>query len=228
MANTHRYGFRFVKNRWGGDTPETVVVRVGNAYSPNVTGATTANLNIGDPVYLNDSGNALLLDPGTTTTADDQVTQRAFGVIVGFPQVLINGALRPNAFYPAGTVYGSNYNNRTLATVIPVAGCVFEIDGNAAGGSSRDSRSEYEDVIGGCAHIVYSQINTTGTNPKANPLLNVSGITQAVANFRQLRIVGVGNLSDSIDYEATNVPLQVVFNLVQSSPWRTTSGFDGS
>lgn len=227
MANAHRYGIRFVKNRWGGDTPETVVCRIGSAYTPNVTGATTANLNIGDPVYLNDSGNALLLDPGTTTTADDQVTQRAFGIIAGFPQVLINGALRPNAFYPAGTVYGSNYGNRTLATVIPVAGCVFEIDTNAAGSSSFDERSEWENIVGAGAHIVYSQINTTGTNPKANPLISTT-TTQAVANFRQLRIVGVGNLGDNIDFTATNVPLQVVFNFVQDSPWRTTAGFDGS
>lgn len=228
MANTHRYGIRFQKNRWGGDTPEIVTRKVASAYSPNVTGATTANLNIGDPVYLDDSGNANLLAPGTTTTADDQVTQRCFGIVAGFPQVLINGALRPNAFYPAGTVYGSNYNNRTIVQLIPVEGCVFEIDTDAAGSSSFDTRAEWESVVGGCAHIVYSQIGTTTTNPKANPLISASGVTQAVANFRQLRIVGVGSLSDNIDFAAANVPLQVVFNFVQQSPWRTTAGFDGS
>ncbi len=228
MPNSHRYGFRFVKNRWGGDTPEIVLGKVISGYTPNVTGATTANLNIGDPVYYDDLGNFNLLAPGTTTTADNQVTQRAYGVIAGFPQVLINGALRPSSFYPAGTVYGSNYNNRTVVAVIPVAGCVFEVDTDAAGSSSQDTRAEFEGLVGGCAAVVYSQINTTGTNPKANPMLDVSDITQAVADFRQLRIVGVGNLSDNIDYTTTNVPLQVVFNLLQNSPWRTTAGFDGS
>lgn len=228
MANTHRYGFRFVKNRWGGDVPEIVTRKIASAYSPNVTGATTANLNIGDPVYLDDSGNANLLAPGTTTTADNQVTQRCFGVIAGFPQVLINGAVRPNSFYPAGTVYGSNYNNRTLVQIIPADGCVFEIDTDAAGSSSQDTRSEFESLVGGCAAVVYSQINTTTSNPKANPMLDVSDITQAVADFRQLRIVGVGSLSEAIDFAAQYVPLQVVFNLVQQSPWRTTAGFDGS
>lgn len=228
MANPHRYGFRFVKNRWGSETPEVVTRKIASGYTPNVTGATTCNLNIGDPVYLDDSGNANLLAAGTTTTADNQVTQQAFGVIAGFPQMLINGAVRPNAFYPTGTVYGTNYNNRTLVTLIPVEGCVFEIDTDAAGGSSFDTRSEFESAVGGCSAIVYSQINTTGTNPKANPLISASGITQAVANFRQLRIVGVGSLSESVDYTLTNVPLQVVFNLIQAAPWRTTAGYDGA
>lgn len=226
MPNQHRYGFRFVKNRWGGDTPETEVVRIASAYAPS-NGAVTCNLNIGDPIYKDDSGNAVLLPPGTTTTADDQVTQRAYGVIVGFPQILIGGGIRPNGTYPTGTTY-SSYAQRSLATVIPVEGCVWEIDTNAAGGSSRDTRSEFEDVLGGCAHIVYSALGTGTSNVKANPLINISGVTQAVAAFRQLRIVGVGRLGDAIDYETTSVPLQVVFNLVQQSPWRTTAGFDGA
>ncbi len=227
MANVHRYGLRFLKNRWGGDTPETEVVRIASAYSPS-NGSVTCNLNIGDPVYLDDSGNANLLVAGSTTTADDQVTQRAYGVVVGFPQVLINGAVRPNGTYPAGTTYGSAYNARTLATVIPVPGVVWEIDTNAAGGSSRDTRAEFENVVGGCAHIVYSALGTGTTNVRANPLFDIANITQAVANFRQLRVVGVGRLGDAIDFESTNVPLQVVFNFVQQSPWRTTAGFDGS
>ena len=228
MANTHRYGFRFVKNRWAGDTPEVVTRKIGSGYTPNVTGATTCNLNIGDAVYLDDSGNANLLAPGTTTTADNQVTQRAFGVIAGFPQMLINGAVRPNAFYPTGTVYGTNYNNRTLVTIIPADGNVFEIDTDAAGGTSFDTRSEWESAVGGCSAIVYSQINTTGTNPKANPLLSASGITQAVADFRQLRIVGVGAASETLDFAASNLAVQVIFNLIQAAPWRTTAGYDGT
>ena len=228
MANPHRYGFRFVKGRWGGDTPEMVTRKVASGYAPNVTGATTCNLNIGDPVYLDDSGNANLLVPGSTTTADNQVTQRAFGVVAGFPQLLINGGVRPNAYYPTGTAYGTNYNNRTIVTLIPVDGNVFEVDTDAAGGTSFDTRLEWESAVGGCSAIVYSQINTTSVNPKANPLFSASGITQAVADFRQLRIVGVGSLSESIDFTLTNVPVQVVFNLVQQSPWRTTAGFDGT
>ena len=228
MANPHRYGFRFVKNRWGGDTPEIVTHKILSGYAPNVTGATTCNLNIGDPVYISDLGNATLLDPGTTTTADNQVTQRAYGVIAGFPQMLISGAVRPNSFYPTATAYGTNYNNRTLVSLIPVEGAVFEIDTDAAGSSSQDTREEFESMVSSCAAIVYSQINTTSSNPKANPMLDVSDITKAVADFRQLRIVGVGSLSENVDYTITNVPLRVVVNLVQHSPFRTTAGFDGS
>lgn len=226
MPNVHRYGIRFLKNRWGGDTPETEVCRIASTYAPS-NGAVTCNLNIGDPVYKDDNGNIRLLVAGSTTTADDQVTQRCYGIIMGFPQVLIGGAVRPNGTYPTGTTY-SSYAQRTLATVAPVEGCVWEIDTNAAGGSSRDTRQEYEDVVGGAAHIVYSALGSGTANVKANPLFDIANVTQAVANFRQLRIVGVGRLGDAIDYETTNVPLQVVFNLIQAAPWRLTAGYDGS
>src|ERR1043165_8713844 len=98
MANPHRYGFRWIKSEFGGDTPQIVTRKIASAYQPN-NGSVGVNLNIGDPVYLDDSGNAVLLVAGSTTTADDQVTQRCFGVVAGFPQMLINGALRPNSFY---------------------------------------------------------------------------------------------------------------------------------
>lgn len=226
MPNTHRYGLRFLKNRWGGETPEPEVLRIASTYAPS-NGAVTCNLNIGDVIYKDDSGNAVLLAPGSTTTADDQVTQRAYGVVVGFPQILIGGAVRPNSFYPTGTAY-TNYDQRTLVKVIPVESAVWEIDTNAAGGGSRDSRAEFENVVGGAAHIVYSALGTGTANVKANPLFDIANITQAVAAFRQLRVLGVGRLSDNIDFETTNVPLQVVFNLVQTSPWRLTAGFDGA
>lgn len=226
MANTHRYGFRWIKSEFGGDTPQIVTRKIASAYQPN-NGSVGVNLNIGDPVYLDDSGNAVLLVAGSTTTADDQVTQRCFGVVAGFPQMLINGALRPNSFYVSGTVYGSVYANRTLVSIIPAPGNVFEIDTNAAGGTSFDTRSEFESIVGAGTHVVYSALGTATANPKANPLASTS-FTQAVANFRQLRVVGVGSASEAIDFESTNVPLQVVFNFVQQSPWRTTAGFDGS
>lgn len=215
MANPHRYGFRFLKNRWGGDTPEIYTGFFASGYTPNVTGATTCNANIGDPVKLKDAGTFELVTPGDGST--DDAAERTFGIIAGFPQVLINGAVRPNAYYPTGTVYGSNLNAQTIVQVIPVEGCVWEID-TATTSSSFDSKAEFQAVIGAVADWTYTQINTTTPNPKANPMLALSFAESTTV--RALRVVGLGRGFEQYDLTLANVPLQVVFNQVQASPWR--------
>jgi hypothetical protein len=163
-----------------------------------------------------DSGAFELATPGELD--DDDADERVFGIICGFPQVLINGAVRPNAYYPTGTVYGSNLNAQTQVQVIPVEGCVWEID-TATTSASFDTKAEFQAVIGAVASFNYTQINTTTTNPKANPQLVLS-FAESTA-VRQLRVHALGRGFEQYDLTLANVPLQVVFNQVQASPWRT-------
>lgn len=216
MANPHRYGFRFLKNRWGGDTPEVYTGFFASGYTPNVTGATTCNVNIGDPVRRMDSGAFQLTEPGELD--DDDANERTFGIVCGFPQVLINGGVRPNAYYPTGTVYGTNLDAQTLVQVIPVEAAVWEID-TATTSSSFDTKAEFQAVIGAVCSFSYTQINTTTSNPKANPMAVLSFGESTIV--RQLRVVGLGRGFEQYDLTLANVPLQVVFNQVQATPWRT-------
>lgn len=229
MANTHRYGFRFVRNLWGGDTPEPETLPLASGYQPNTgTPNTNVNLNIGDPVSKLETGAVQLCTPGSGAAT---TTERVYGIVVGFPRVLINGAVRPNAYYPGGTVYGSGlapYNLQTLVKVIPVVGREWEIDTSAAGGSSLDTYEEWQAAVGGVATFKYTPINTTTSNPKANPLLDETTITDAAASTLQLRIQGIGRIDDMQDFSLANVSLRVVFNAVQESPIFTEGGFDGS
>lgn len=221
MANPHRYGFRFLKNRWGGDTPEAYTGFLASGYAPAGSGLTSPNLNIGDPVKLKDAGTFELVTAGDGST--DDAAERTFGIVCGFPQVLINGGVRPNAYYPTGTVYGSNLNAQTLVTVIPVEGCVWEID-TATTSSSFDTKAEFQAVIGAVADFTYTQINTTSANPKVNPMLALSFAESTTV--RALRVVGLGRGFDQYDLTLANVPLQVVFNQVQASPWRTAGSVE--
>lgn len=229
MANTHRYGFRFVRNLWGGDTPECETLPIASGYQPNTgTPNTNVNLNIGDPVSKLESGAVQLCTPGS---GDATTTERVYGIVVGFPQILINGAKRPNAFYPGGTVYGSGltpYTLQTLVKVIPVVGREFEIDSAAAGGSSLDTYEELQALVGAVASFSYSPINTTSANPKANPLLDLTSASDTNTSTQQVRIQGLGRLDDKQDLTATNVSFRVVFNAVQESPIFTQGGLDAS
>ena len=238
MANTHRYGFRFLKMRWGGETPEPQTHFISSGYAANTgaagTGGTAVNLNIGDPVQLVEgtlavntagAGSVRLLPPGNSDTTDD-VADRAYGIVVGFPRVAINGNIRPNANYPLGGVTYTSDVNKTLVSVIPVEGAVWEIE-VATTSASFDTIQEYEAIIGSTTDILYTPLTASTTNIKANPLISLA-FTAANAAFRQVRVLGVGRLGDQIDYASASVPLQVVFNQVQTSPFRLIGGLDGA
>lgn len=232
MANTHRYGFRYIRELWGGgDVPQIVVRPIASGYQPN-NGSVSVNLNVGDPVAQLETGAVALTAPGGSDGINTDGTETTFGIVVGFPRVLISGNVRPNGFYPGGTVYGSGlapYNLQTLCAVIPVAGREWAIDTAAAGGSSFDTYEEFQALVGaGCADIVYSALNTTSANPKANPMFDIANVTKAVANTRQLRCVGLGPIDDLQDFTLTNVQLRVVFNVSAEAPFRTTAGLDNA
>src|SRR3972149_7279759 len=229
MANTHRYGFRFLRHLGGGDVPEVEVHPIASGYQPNTgTPNTDVNLNIGDPVTKLETGAVQLCTIGS---GDATTTERVYGIVVGFPQVLISGAIRPNAFYPGGTVYGSGlapYTLQTKVAVIPVVGREFEVDTQLAGGASLNTHEERQAAVGSVATFVYSPINTTSSNPKANPLIDEPSLTNATASSLQLRVNGIGRIDDKQDFTLANVALRVVFNAVQESPIRTAGGFDES
>lgn len=227
MANSHRYGFRYLRNLWGGDTPEVEECVIASGYQPNTgTPNTNVNLNIGDPVSKLESGAVQLCTPGSGAAT---TTERCYGIVVGFSQVLIGGALKPSAYYPGGTVYGSGLGPYTLQTrvlVIPVVGREFEIDSAAAGGTSLDTYEEMQSLIGAVAAFTFTPINTTSVNPKANPMLDLTSASDTDADTLQLRINGLGRLDDKQDLTLTNVSFRVVFNAVQESPIRTAGGFN--
>ena len=227
MANTHIYGFRWKRSIYGGDTPQTITVPVpsGQAF----TTGTACNLNIGDPIRLVETTGAVeLVTAGNADTTDD-VAERTTGVVVGFPQMLIGGGVRPNAFLPTATVYGtamSPTNLQTLVTFIPCLGNIFEIDCSAAPGSTFDTLAEWQTLVTQTLDFTYSVLGAATVNPKANPLALFSSRSVATAAFRQLRVLGVGSLGNAIDYTASNVTLTVEFNQITQN--RLGAGSDGS
>jgi hypothetical protein len=216
MANPHKYGLRFQRSIHGSETPQILTLPIASGYTPNTgedgSGGTDCDLNVGDPVQILQDGTVRLLQPSAATTSPD-ADDNALGVVAGFPRVNVAGFPRPNGYYPRGTTYSGD-DQQTLVQVIPAAGNIFEIDTDAAGGTSLDTKAEWQAVVGGgVANLAYSTV-TIGSRVKANPLLSVTSINEAT-HVKQLRIVGLGKGFDQYDASLTNVPLQVMFNLQQ-------------
>lgn len=218
MANTHRYGIRFQRTQAGGDTPQIFTFPIATAYAPATIfgGGTTVNLNIGDPVRLFEDGTIGLVQTaqdvaGANADSDDY----AFGIIVGFPRVIVGGFPRPGSFYTSGTTYtgGIGSDSAPLVSVIPVSGNIFEIDADAVVGAG--TKSACLAVVGQTATITYSVLTSGTGQPKANPLLGVSTLAAGGANQLQLVVVGLGKAGDAMDFASTNVTFQVKFTAEQ-------------
>lgn len=217
MANTHRYGFRFVRSISGNDTPQTFTFPIASGYQPNPAFGTSdgsnCNLNIGDPVALAADGTLKLTQAGAdTTTTNTDPADYAYGVIVGFPRVIVGGFPRPGSFYTGGTTYsgGIGGDSAPLATIIPVAGNIFEVDANAVVGAG--TKTAALGVVGNTATIAYSVLTTGNGQPKANPRLSVASLIATGLIQQQLLIVGLGKAGDAMDFASSDVTFQVMFS----------------
>lgn len=218
MANVHRYGFRFVRSMSGYETPQIFTFPIASGYQPGTVngGGTNVNLNIGDPVRLIEDGTVQLVQTAQDVSGqDDDSDDFVFGVVAGFPRVVVGGFPRPGSFFTGGTTYsgGIGGDSAPLVAVIPAAGNIFEVDMDAA--PTVQTYSGVLANVGAVATMAYSVLTTGTGQPKANPLLSKTSIAFAGNNQLQLLILGPGKSAFSCDFTAANIPYQVQFNTLQ-------------
>lgn len=228
MANPHRYGFRFVRSIGGSDTPQTFTYPIATAYSPGTVfgGGTTVNLNIGDPVRLLEDGTVALVQTAQDVSgADADSDDYAFGIIAGFPRVIVGGYPRPGSFYTAGTTYtgGISSDNAPLCTIIPVHNNIFEIDADTA--PTVATLAGAMGIVGGVGTMIYSVLTAGTGQPKANPLLDVSTVVSGGTDQLQLLVVGLGKSAYTCDFTSANVPFQVMWQSQQLLPTADATHF---
>lgn len=216
MANTHRYGFRFARSFDGNETPQTITKPIATAYAPNTgadgAGGTAVNLNIGDPVQLLNDGTVRLVQPGQAASGAD-IDDRVYGIVAGFPRVMIGGAPRPSGFYPTGTTWTGD-DQQTLCKIIPVHNNIFEIDCDATG--QPTTKAAWQSLVG-TANFIYSVLTSGIGQPKANPLLDISDHNETT-EANQLRVIGLSKRFDAQDPTSEFVTLEVIFNTQQIFP----------
>lgn len=228
MANPHRYGFRFVRSLGGSDTPQIFTYPIATAYQPAtiIGGGTSVNLNIGDPVRLLEDGTIALVQTAQDVSgADADSDDYAWGVIVGFPRVLVGGFPRPGSFYTGGTAYtgGISSDNAPLAAVIPVHNNIFEIDADTA--PTVATLAGAMALVGGVGTMVYSVLTAGTGQPKANPLLDVSTVVSGGTDQLQLLVTGLGKSAYTCDFTSANVPFQVMWQSQQLLPTADATHF---
>lgn len=228
MANTHRYGFRFMRSLGGSDTPQIFTYPIASAYAPvTVFGAGTAvNLNIGDPIRLLEDGTVALAQTAQDVSgADADSDDYAWGIIAGFPRVFVGGAPRPGSFYASGTTYsgGIASDNAPLVAVIPVHNNIFELDTSAALGTPTLAGALA--LVGGVGTMTYTVLTTGIGQPKANPLLLASSVVSGGTDQLQLQVIGLGKAGFAADFTSAFVPFQVMWQNQQMLPTADATHF---
>lgn len=215
--NTHRYGFRWVGSLDGSCYPKPQEFLVASGYHGQVS-ATDVDLNIGDPVQFNvgapGSGFVELAATGATPNI-------FWGVIVGISNVKVGLPLLGRKFsrVPAGTTYATEQDT-TKVLVVPFGRNLWEIDvtGNT---SSSDTLAEYRAMCNRNANMIYTLDTTDASKPKANPMIDVSTLSDDTADFR---IINVSKTALNQDYSGNFVKLIVCVNESGEAPYVTDPG----
>lgn len=215
--NTHQYGFRWVGNLDGACYPKPLELTVASGYQAQVSAA-DVDLNIGDPVQFNVGA------PGTgfiELAAGGGSPSILWGVIVGFSNAKVdaNGLARPSSRLPGGTTWTTEAT-RSKVLVVPFGRNIWECD-VTGGTSTTDTLTEYRAQINRCINLTYSRDASNSDKPKANPLLDLTTLTDDTADFR---IVDVSKTAMNQGYDGTFVKLRVVVNESGEAPFVTDPG----
>lgn len=215
--NTHQYGFRWVGNLDGASCPKPLEFTVASAYQAQVSGS-DVDLNIGDPVQFNVGAPGSGFIELASAAGSPSIL---FGVIVGFSNAKVdaNGYARPASYLPGGTTWTTEAT-RSKVLVIPFGRNIWEIDVTGAT-SSTDTLTEYRAQQNRCANLAYSRDATNANRPKANPLLDISTVTDDTADFR---ILQVSPTYMNQGFDGTYVKLRVVVNESGEAPFVTDPG----
>jgi hypothetical protein len=206
MDNIAQYGFRpYRSGLSSAGLPAPIPMVIATAASFDVTsGAANVNLGVGDPVYKLNSGTGTLC-PGAETTV-----QAPFGIVVGVAPSwdAARGVMQPREFIPSDTAWGTIEDHKSVAYVIPIRACLWEIDCDDA--VTATTLAAYRLLLGlNCDFMLKGASGET----RAKPQLDIS--SAATTNTLILRIYAISETVHNRDFSGANVKLVVGANIAQ-------------
>jgi hypothetical protein len=201
MANYQRGGLRWVRSRTNPDqhSPPIEFKTVATSYA-------TA-LYTGDIVKIVSDGTIAAAAAGDT----------AYGVFDGAEQYydVANGVMKKGGSLPSTVAWGTVWERRSVARVIPFRGQVFRMCCDDA--TTFTTPATYDDSVGeNCEWIA-----GTAVGDQSGTLLDIS--TNNTTNTLSLRILSYPN-QNLTDFASAYVPVDVVANLIQDEASGSTTG----
>lgn len=201
--NVHKYGFRWVRSIYGEPFPKVQRYRLASGYTKSL--GSPVDLRVGDPVTLLATG-YIQHQVGSEGTQLGNI-----GVVAGFGPVYDGSVMQVvNHFTAGGGVYGTNLEHQTYVWVTPGYGSIWEVDCDDK--VTATTEAAYLALIGeNVDHVL-----TTGSEPLANPLLDISTHSPSTATLLW-RIVDISQAAENVDFSGNYVKLLVTPNVAQQS-----------
>jgi len=202
--NAVRYGFRFVKSRYGGGNPPVEEAWVATAASFDVNGgAANVVLGEGDPLVQLSDG-SVTLAVGSETTDSTTI----LGICVGIKQYYdtvrgVMTAMGPGV--PSDLAWGTNLARQTRIYYVPIEAAIWACQVDDA--TTFTTEATYQAAIGENVRMVLT--GASGEN-RAKPKLDIS--THATTNTFPFKIVDLSHTAQNQDYSGANVELYVISN----------------
>lgn len=202
--NAVRYGFRFVKSRYGGGNApiQEAWCATGASFDVNA-GASNVYLGEGDPILQQSTG-AVTLAIGAEGTDSTTI----LGICCGIKQYYdtargVMTAMGPGI--PSDLAWGTDLARQSRIYFVPVESAVWAIQVDDA--TTATTEAGYQAFIGENCRFV----NTGASgDTRARPKLDIS--THATTNTFPWKIVGLGQTAQNQDYSGANVELYVISN----------------
>lgn len=210
--NLHKMGFRWVRDlRTGATDPPLIRCRVASAYAFSINGGSAIDVRRGDPVRFV-AGGTVAVAQGSEIAGGNAET--VFGIVAGFSPYWDGTFMFQNDHLPnAQGAYGTVLDRQHFLYVIPALGQLFEIDCDDA--VTLTTEAAYKAAIShNCDHVL-----TTGSEPKSNCMLDISGHGTGAA---QWQIKDISPTAENRDFAGNYVKLYVTINEGQLEPYSTT------
>lgn len=206
--NVHKYGIRWSISANGGKTPQPIRFTIADAYQAKADNTTTSvDLNIGDPVKLLVDGTVALMN----------TTDLGWGVIIGFEPYWNGSVMQPTNRLPGGTTGGGILARKSAALVVPLSAGYWEIDCDDK--VTATTEAAYQLLIGGNYNHTCVGDTTNASQPKADPMLDISALNTTALTFR---LAYISTTAANQDFSGSYVKVIVRANAVQEAPFYTT------
>lgn len=196
--NVALYGFRWVGST-GRGSPVGIPMYAVDAVDSEDDAAANCDIRPGDPVKL--------VSDGTVNLA--KTTEKVWGVVQAVLGVYdsVNQTYGPSDRVPNGATGGGILDRRTLLSVIPAKGNIFEVDVDDA--VSATTEAAYQAFCGeNVEHVCVRALNKGSF--AAFPKIDISG--HAVTAGLGWRILRVSKTQHNKDFSGANVKLLVMVN----------------
>ena len=206
--NAAKYGFRWVRSRYGG--PNMVIERAWVATSASFDvngGASNCVLGKGDPIFQQSDGSATLC-LGNETTDSSTV----LGIVQSFEykDTVRNVMTKLGPGIPSDLAWGTNLAFQTIAWYCPAHTAVWSVAVDDI--VTATTEAGYQAFIGeNCEHILTGASGATRVSPK----LDIS--QHATTNTFLWKIIGIDRTAENQDFAEDNVRLLVIANGTLSS-----------